>query len=95
MIPPAAKLIQNEAWFKQGSLARTIIGRPCGLGPEARPVYFDCLGALIWAYRHVKPEVRHEVAKRVFSACDARFHHKHLGKLVWDDAFQLLKDCGA
>jgi hypothetical protein len=94
-LPPAASLIRYESSYQQGTLARTFDGRACGTGPDAKPVVFDCLGALLWAYRHMDAEDRHDVSKRVFDACNARYGHTHLGKLVWEDALDLLTSCGA
>jgi len=94
-LPPAAFLIRRESAFQQGSLARGFDGKPCGTGLNAKPVRFDCLGAILWAYRNMDVNARHELAKRVFHTCEARYGHKMLGKLVWEEALELLKDCGA
>jgi hypothetical protein len=66
--------------------------RPCG--PKEACLY-DCLGAIFAGYRNADPEIRHAAAKRVFSLCDARYHHKRLGSLTWEQALELLKDAEA
>ncbi len=93
-LPPAANLIRRESAFQQGSLARGFNGDPCGTALGAKPVRFDCLGAILWAYRALQPEDRHPIAKRVFDTCRARHGHTMLGKLIWEQACSLLKDVG-
>lgn len=56
---------------------------------------YDCLGALISAYRDTNPEEGHEVAKWVFEACRARHGHTRISQLSWEDAFDLLRSCNA
>lgn len=91
---PAARLIQDERDFKQGSLYSKRDGSHCMIGRGDIPEMFDCLGAFMWAYRKMEPYDRHLVARIVFDACRARHNHARLGKLVWEEAFDLLKGCG-
>lgn len=93
-LPPAANLIRRESAFQQGSLAWGFDGRPCGTGPNAKPVRFDCLGAFLWAYRAMAHDDRHQIGKRLFHTCEARHKHKRLGRLDWEESLALLTDCG-
>lgn len=92
-LPPAARLIADEANFTSGTCYRDWLGAKCG--PRDDPKYFDALGCLWWAYRDQPVENRHLAAKRVFRLCEARFGHKMIGKLEWQHAYELLKDAGA
>lgn len=91
---PAARLIANEENFQQGTLYRKKDGEDWTPGDDDPPVTFDCLGAFLWAYRNVPYFDRHKTARRVFEACRARHGHTRLGKLIWEEAFDLLKGCG-
>lgn len=91
---PAARLISDEKNFLQGSLYRKADYSYWMPGDDNPPVIFDCLGAFLWAYRDVPHYDRHITARRVFEACRARHGHTRLGKLIWDEAFDLLKGCG-
>lgn len=93
MLTPAARTIQNPGSFARGTCYRNFLEEPCG--PHQSPVAFDCLGALLWAYRATDVENRHIVAKRVFELCQARHGHRMLGKLEWEQAFELLRDAQA
>jgi hypothetical protein len=52
---------------------------------------YDCLGALLKCYPD--SEKRAPIAKEVFSLCQSRHGHKRLGRLTYEDALSLLKDC--
>lgn len=90
MLPPAARVIEREGSFAQGTCYRDFMASPCG--PHENPVQFDCLGAVLWAYRATDVENRHLAAKRAFDLCQARYGHRRLGQLHWEQAFELLRD---
>lgn len=46
----AHQLIADPKHFTRGALARDAQGKSCGTGPTAKPVSFDALGAIFWAY---------------------------------------------
>lgn len=89
-LPPAASVIAKECDFQQGTCYRDWLGNPCGPGQE--PESFDCLGAILWAYRLTEVENRHLAAKRAFDLCEARYGHRRLGKLTWEHSLELLTD---
>ncbi len=90
---PAARLIQSENDFRQGSLYSHRDGKPCMIGKGEFPQTFDCLGAFLWAYRKMPPDDRHIVAKPLFHTCRAQYGHARLGYLLWEQALGLLEDC--
>ena len=92
-LPPAARLIEHESSFMNGSCYRDWLMERCGPGDD--PKFFDALGALFWAYRDQPVENRRLASKRVFHLCEARYGHTRIGQLQWEDAFSLLKDAGA
>lgn len=92
---PAEALITNPKRFTSGTLARDSSGSPCGTGKSARPCAFDCLGALLWAYRDFDYYSRHDIAKHVFKLCRDKFGHTYLGKLQWEQALWLLREARA
>jgi hypothetical protein len=83
-------LEKGKRGFWPGTAMRTVLGEPCG--PHDDPQFFDCLGAIFWAYRNVAPEDRHPAAKRAFGLCRARYDHTRLGKLDYDESLELLQD---
>lgn len=94
-LPPAAALIQRESRFAQGSLYLCFDRTPWfSWKLPTEPFFFDGLGAFMWAHRNMEPETRHELAARLFQTCDARHHHKRIGRLDWEEAFSLLRDVG-
>ena len=92
MLSPAARLIEHEHSFRQGACYHSFMEKPCG---PSEACMYDCLGAIFAGYRKCDPEIRHKAAKRAFDLCDARYHHKRLGRLSWDEAFELLRDAEA
>lgn len=87
----AHELLSDAKRFTTGTLARDTYGKPCGIGPAA--IRFDCLGALLKC--HPDSAKREPIAKALFTLCQARHGHKRLGRLNYDDALSLLKDCDA
>lgn len=85
----AHQLIANPRSFTTGTLARDSKGRPCGTDPEAKPVSFDCLGAIFWAY----PNGKHrEVCARARELAKSKYD-RSLGKLDHDEALVVLREC--
>jgi len=89
MLPPAARLIERESAFRQGSCFHDFMDKPCAPGDACA---YDALGAIFNAYRNTDPENRHLAAKRAFALCRARYGHAMLGKLIWEQALELLTD---
>lgn len=91
---PAARLIADEKNFQQGSLYRDRNGVSCIKGRGQVPEIFDGLGAFLWAYRKMPVFDRRVIARMLFDACRERHGHTRVGRLVWEEAFDLLKGCG-
>jgi hypothetical protein len=83
----AHELITNPRHFTTGTLARDSKGKPCGTAPEAKPVSFDCLGAIFWCY----PEGKHREPCRLARELAQQKYGLVLGRLDHDEALTVLK----
>ncbi len=89
----AWQLIADPSRFCQGAVARDAHGQSCGTGPDAKPVQFDCLGALWWTYDgKLRGEDRRVIGERLFDLCQARHGHRSPGRLSHDEAVVLLRE---
>lgn len=89
----AYQLIANPRHFTRGSLARDIHGKPCGTGPDAKPVYFDALGAIFWAYPNGthNDEKFGEPCKRARELAKQKYD-KRLGQLDHEEALTVFRE---
>lgn len=90
----AFEVIADERRFTQGTCCRGLDGTSLSTTTKTRPWQCDALGAILWAYKDYEPEARHRTVKIVFDTCKARYGHKMLSKLIWDQALDLLRSCG-